>query len=74
MAVKGTIEIDIQACKGCQLCAGVCPVKAIGFAETTNDRGYYFAKLVNENCIGCASCALVCPDSVITAYRAKKTN
>ena len=73
MAAKGIIEIDVQKCKGCKICATVCPVKIIVYSETTNDKGYNYAKLENpEKCIGCASCALVCPDSVITVYREKK--
>ena len=72
MAIKGFIEVDIQKCKGCQLCATVCPVHAIGYSEQTNDKGYYYAISINDDCIGCANCAIMCPDSVITAYRAAK--
>lgn len=72
MAIKGFIEVDVQKCKGCQLCATVCPVEAIGYSEKTNDKGYYYAIMINDKCIGCANCAIVCPDSVITAFRAAK--
>ena len=72
MAIKGFIEVDIQKCKGCQLCATVCPKQVIGYSKVTNDKGYYYAIMTNEDCIGCGNCALICPDSVITAYRAKK--
>ena len=72
MAAKGFIVVDEQNCKGCQLCATVCPTKTIGYAEETNGKGYHFAKMVNDSCIACQSCALVCPDSIITVYRAKK--
>ncbi len=72
MAIKGFIEVDEQRCKGCQLCATVCPVQAIGYADKTNEKGYYFAKMINDKCIGCASCAEVCPDSVITVFRKKR--
>lgn len=72
MAAKGFIKVDEQACKGCGLCATVCPVKCIGYADKTNNKGYYYALMENDKCIGCANCAEVCPDSVITVYRAKK--
>ncbi|MBN2789855.1 MAG: 4Fe-4S dicluster domain-containing protein [Candidatus Delongbacteria bacterium] len=72
MEIKGYIEVDIQKCKGCQLCATVCPKAVIGYSDKTNDKGYYYAIMVNEDCIGCGNCAIVCPDSVITAYRAAK--
>ena len=48
MAAKGFIEVDKQACKGCELCATVCPVKCIGYAKTTNNKGYYYSQMENE--------------------------
>ncbi|MBN1888366.1 MAG: 4Fe-4S dicluster domain-containing protein [Thermoflexales bacterium] len=68
---KGRIEIDVDRCKGCELCMAVCPKNLIVPAEFFNVRGYHPAELVDpeEACTGCGLCALMCPDVVITVYR-----
>jgi 2-oxoglutarate ferredoxin oxidoreductase subunit delta len=70
--VRGSIVVNIEICKGCEICMVSCPVEAIAMAKEVNSKGYnyaYFAK--PELCIGCADCAIVCPDAVITVYRKK---
>jgi 2-oxoglutarate ferredoxin oxidoreductase subunit delta len=68
---KGRIEIEENRCKGCELCASVCPKGLIHMADYFNARGYRPAQLVDPDheCTGCTLCALVCPDVVITVYR-----
>ena len=68
--VKGTIIVDREKCKGCELCVVACPTNVIRLAPDVNGKGYHFAYMENpEACTGCTNCALVCPDSVITVYR-----
>lgn len=58
-----------EKCKGCQLCANVCPKKIIKISDKLNSKGYYSAEILEEDedkCIGCASCGKMCPDSVIS--------
>lgn len=69
--VKGDIVIDIEACKGCELCISECPTNTIEMSKNVNSKGYYYASKVNEDCIACNNCALVCPDACITVYRKK---
>ena len=68
--IKGAIVVDIEHCKGCNLCAVACPLDVIDLqSREVNNRGYHFAYMKNsEKCIGCQSCALVCPDACITVY------
>jgi 2-oxoglutarate ferredoxin oxidoreductase subunit delta len=57
-----------EKCKGCGLCADVCPKKIIALSEKLNSKGYHPASVSEDNmkeCIGCASCARMCPDVVI---------
>ncbi|MBN2683507.1 MAG: 4Fe-4S binding protein [Bacteroidales bacterium] len=71
--VKGAIVVDIEKCKGCEVCVGACPTEVIGMAKEVNGKGYHYAQMANPDaCIGCANCAIVCPDGVITVYRAKQ--
>lgn len=68
-AVKGRVEIDIQRCKGCELCTTACKEQALSLSGTINIKGYRYIIANNDVCTGCVNCALVCPDAVITVYR-----
>ncbi len=68
---KGDIVIDIEKCKGCELCIDTCAQKVIEMSKNVNGKGYHYAATVNDNCTGCANCAIVCPDGVITVYMLK---
>lgn len=68
---KGRIEVDVNRCKGCELCIAACPLNLLELdAHTINVKGYQPMRIhTPEKCIGCMSCALMCPDSVITVYK-----
>ncbi len=70
--VRGTIQIQVEACKGCELCIESCPQESLALSKEINAKGYHYAVLIEDNCTGCVNCALVCPDAVITVYRTKK--
>ncbi len=67
--LKGKVVIDIQKCKGCELCTIACKENALALSETLNSKGYRYIISNNDLCTGCINCALVCPDAVITVYR-----
>lgn len=67
----GQLVIDIERCKGCEVCTTACPRNCIGLANSINKKGYKYLEMKNDECNGCSSCAMVCPDSVITVYRKK---
>lgn len=67
--VKGDIVIDIEKCKGCEVCIPVCPQDVIALSKNVNSKGYHYAESTNDDCTGCVNCAIVCPDGVITVYR-----
>lgn len=71
-SVHGTVTIDVETCKGCELCVEACPQESLGMSPQINSFGYHYAVLIEDNCTGCVNCALVCPDAVITVYRSKK--
>ena len=73
---KGRITIDRELCKGCYLCASVCPNQLIVVSEKLNQKGYYPAEFTEDGikkekikCTGCAMCATICPDVAIEVYR-----
>ncbi len=70
--IRGTVQIQIETCKGCELCIESCPQDSLALSKEINAKGYHYAVLVQDNCTGCVNCALVCPDAVITVYRTKK--
>ena len=64
------LTIAREVCKGCGLCADVCPRQLLALSREINTRGYHPIELTDqEKCIGCASCAMMCPDCVITVER-----
>ncbi len=71
--IKGTIVVDTERCKGCNLCVVACPKKVIEIdLSRVNHFGHSYAQPVRvDDCTGCASCGIVCPDACITVYRQK---
>lgn len=67
--VKGMVDIEIQKCKGCELCRTACKENALTLSDTINIKGYRYIIANNDLCTGCVNCALVCPDAIITVYR-----
>jgi 2-oxoglutarate ferredoxin oxidoreductase subunit delta len=67
--IKGDILIDIEKCKGCELCAVACPQESLQLSREINSKGYHYIVKIEDNCTGCISCAMVCPDGVIKVYR-----
>jgi len=67
--IKGKVEIEIQKCKGCELCISACKEKVLSLSDSINIKGYRYIITNNDSCTGCVNCALVCPDAVITVYR-----
>jgi 2-oxoglutarate ferredoxin oxidoreductase subunit delta len=70
--VRGAIVVDIERCKGCEVCIEACPTDVIALADQVNSKGYRYAYMEHpEACTGCTNCAIVCPDGVISVYRVK---
>ena len=67
----GRVVIDVERCKGCELCRSACPQDVLALAEELNAKGYRPVVLLDpaHDCTGCALCATVCPDGCITVYR-----
>jgi 2-oxoglutarate ferredoxin oxidoreductase subunit delta len=69
------IVIDEGRCKGCLLCATVCPETIIRQSERLNAQGYKVVEpdpALADKCTGCTACAQMCPDVAIEVWRAKK--
>ncbi len=70
--IKGAIVVEVERCKGCELCIETCPTDVIRMSAEVNHKGFKFAYMeYPDKCIGCANCAIVCPDGVISVYKAK---
>lgn len=47
-AVKGSITIDQERCKGCLFCIEYCPRKSIFLSAKLNMKGYFVAEFTAE--------------------------
>jgi 2-oxoglutarate ferredoxin oxidoreductase subunit delta len=66
---RGTVVIDVEACKGCDLCIDACPPGVLVMTtEAVNTRGYRYP-LLAAGCTGCRACAQICPDFVFQVYK-----
>ncbi|MFZ4455718.1 MAG: 4Fe-4S dicluster domain-containing protein [Bacteroidales bacterium] len=70
---RGTVVVNTERCKGCNLCVVACPTNVLDLqGKEVNNKGYHFAYMIQEeDCIGCAACGSVCPDGCIDVYRSK---
>ena len=71
--IRGSIVVNVERCKGCEICLTACPLDVIAISKEVNGKGYHYALIVKpDECTGCMNCAIVCPDGVITVYRVKE--
>ncbi|MGR6999733.1 4Fe-4S dicluster domain-containing protein [Yinghuangia aomiensis] len=64
----GTLVIDTEACKGCELCIDACPPRVLRMTTNeVNERGYRYPQLL-PGCIACKACTAICPDFVFQVY------
>lgn len=68
---QGSVSIDIERCKGCELCTVVCPPNVLSMSKDFNSMGYRYPVLA-EGCTGCTNCYRICPDVVFEVFRAPK--
>jgi 2-oxoglutarate ferredoxin oxidoreductase subunit delta len=70
-------KINVEYCKGCNLCVIICPANVYKEGDEPSPKGYFIPKIVNpEKCIDCKRnqnekkkcelCILVCPDQAIS--------
>ena len=65
---RGTLVIDVEACKGCELCIDACPPGVLEMGGLVNERGYRYP-LLRPGCTGCKACSQICPDFVFQVYK-----
>ncbi len=65
---RGTVTIDTERCKGCELCIPACPPRVLELSVSLNGIGFRYPELV-PGCTGCSACLLVCPDFCFEVYR-----
>jgi 2-oxoglutarate ferredoxin oxidoreductase subunit delta len=66
---RGTVVIDAEACKGCDLCIDACPPHVLVMTtHELNSRGYRYPLLL-AGCTGCKACSQICPDFVFQVHR-----
>lgn len=67
--IRGTVVIDVEACKGCELCIDACKPGVLVMSEhERNAKGYLFPHLLS-GCTACQACAQVCPDFVFQVWK-----
>ena len=61
--VMGVVEFDEKKCKGCGLCAKICP------ANTLEMVGKKARMKQQPECMACSDCVAICPEGAILATR-----
>ena len=65
---RGTVVIDVERCKGCELCIPACRPGVLRMSSVVNETGYRYPELL-AGCTGCQACHAVCPDFVFEVYK-----
>lgn len=60
------VHIDIELCKGCELCIHYCPKNVFQMTQKVNKKGYTAMGVARpEECTKCKICEKSCPDLAI---------
>ena len=72
--VRGVVHIQVERCKGCELCIDYCPTRVLALSSGFNVKGYHYPTVVGDNCIDCQACYSICPEFAIFARPASPPN
>jgi NAD-dependent dihydropyrimidine dehydrogenase PreA subunit len=65
---EGTVLVDPECCKGCQLCVVACPTKSLRMGGARNRLGHIPVEfLPGTGCTGCGVCFYACPEPAAIA-------
>lgn len=65
---RGTVTIEVERCKGCELCIPACRPGVLSMSVAQNGHGFAYP-LLEPGCTACKACFEVCPDFVFEVYR-----
>jgi 2-oxoglutarate ferredoxin oxidoreductase subunit delta len=65
---RGTVTMNVEQCKGCELCIPACRPNVLEMGEELNSHGFRFP-LLKPGCTACKACFDVCPDFVFEVFR-----
>lgn len=65
---RGTVTIDVDQCKGCELCIAACRPGVLEMSTEINATGYRFP-LLAAGCTACRACRDVCPDYCFEVFK-----
>jgi 2-oxoglutarate ferredoxin oxidoreductase subunit delta len=69
VVTRGTVRIDVESCKGCELCIPACRPGVLSMTtDRFNQRGYQYPEL-SAGCTACRACVDVCPDFVFQLWK-----
>ena len=65
----GAVVIDVEMCKGCDLCIDACKPGVLRMTTTTlNSHGFRYPELL-PGCTACQACSQICPDFVFQVWK-----
>lgn len=68
----GSVVINKERCKGCELCMQFCTKKLLKLSDDLNSKGYHYCEFPDGSeaeCNGCTVCAVMCPDVAVEVYK-----
>jgi 2-oxoglutarate ferredoxin oxidoreductase subunit delta len=66
---RGTVVIDVERCKGCELCIEACKPGVLTMTVHERNRKGFQYPLLSAGCTACRACAQVCPDYVFQVWK-----
>jgi 2-oxoglutarate ferredoxin oxidoreductase subunit delta len=63
---RGLVHVNLQRCKGCELCVECCPTGVLQLSNGFNAAGYHYPIVISDECVHCQGCTTICPDFAIT--------
>jgi 2-oxoglutarate ferredoxin oxidoreductase subunit delta len=65
---RGTVTVNVEQCKGCELCIPACRPGVLRMSTGVNGHGFAYPEL-SEGCTACRACYDVCPDFVFEVFK-----